>query len=64
MGYPQLKTYTKEITRDKFKYIADKNKRNASKELELLVEKHIENYEKENGEIVLQNTPPRISKGD
>ena len=35
----------------KIKYIANKNKRSANKEIEFILEEAVKNYEKENGEI-------------
>lgn len=48
---PIIKANTKQINIDKMKVIAETNKRSMSKELELLIENHINNYEKEHGEI-------------
>ncbi|WP_225415878.1 Arc family DNA-binding protein [Limosilactobacillus reuteri] len=36
---------------DKLKYIADYNGRSANKEIEQLIIKHVNNFEKENGPI-------------
>lgn len=36
---------------DKLKYIADYNGRSANKEIEQLIIKHVNNFEKENGTI-------------
>lgn len=36
---------------DKLKYIADYNARSANKEIEFLVKRHVEDFEKEHGEI-------------
>lgn len=35
----------------KIKYISDENGRSASKEVEMLIKKHIKRYEEDNGEI-------------
>lgn len=35
----------------KFRYIADYNARSANRELEVLIKKHIAEFEKENGKI-------------
>lgn len=40
-------------TLEKLRYISDNNFRTVNKELEMLVKKHIEAYEKENGPIPL-----------
>lgn len=40
-------------TLEKLRYIADNNFRTINKELEMLVKKHIEEYEKEHGPILL-----------
>lgn len=47
----QLKTYTTDEIIKKFSYIADKESRTISKQLEYIVKKEIQKYEKENGEI-------------
>lgn len=49
---PIIKANTKQINIDKMRVIAQKNKRSIAKELELLIEQHIENYEIKNGEIL------------
>ncbi len=36
---------------DKIKYLAELNKRSANKEIEFILENHIREYEKTNGEI-------------
>lgn len=48
---PILKTNTKQENIDKLKVIAKNNKRSMAKELELLVEIHIKQYEAIYGEI-------------
>ena len=48
---PQLKTYTDEETVKKFSFIAEKESRSVSKELEYITKQKIQNYEKEHGEI-------------
>ncbi len=48
---PVIKANTTQENIDKMKVIAEKNKRSMAKELELIVEKHIKEYEKEHGEI-------------
>lgn len=40
---------------DKIKYIASQNKRSANKEIEFILEQHIHEYEKTNGEILLNS---------
>ena len=40
---------------DKIKYIASQNKRSANKEIEFILEQHIQEYEKTNGEILLDS---------
>lgn len=50
---PIIKANTKQENIDKMKYIATINKRSLAKELELIVENHIIEYEKKNGEIKL-----------
>ena len=51
---PIIKANTSHENISKMKVIAKQNKRSISKELEWLIEKHIEEYEKENGEIILE----------
>ncbi len=40
---------------DKIKFIADKNKRSIAMQIEYLIEKHIEEYEKTNGSIKIND---------
>ena len=42
-------------TMDKLKYIADRNGRSANKEIEQLILKHIEKWEKTNGSILFDD---------
>ena len=46
-------------TMDKLKYIAEYNGRSANKEIEQLIIKHIDSFEKENGIINLDDFFPR-----
>lgn len=48
---PIIKANTKQINIDKMKYIAKMNKRSLARELELIVESHIEAYEAQHGPI-------------
>lgn len=48
---PIIKANTSHENISKMRVIAKQNKRSVSKELEWLIEKHIEEYEKEHGEI-------------
>ncbi len=48
---PIIKANTSYENVSKMAFIAKANKRSVSKELEWLIEKHIAEYEKENGEI-------------
>ncbi len=48
---PVIKANTSYENISKMKVIAKQNKRSIAKELEWLIEKHIEEYEKEHGEI-------------
>lgn len=50
---PVIKGNTKQENIDKMKIIAKSNKRSLAKELEYIVEKHINDYEAEHGEIML-----------
>lgn len=40
---------------NKLKYIANKNGRSGNKEIEVLIDKHIEMFEKEHGSINIQS---------
>ena len=51
---PVIKANTKQINIDKMKYIAETNKRSVAKELEMIIENHIEDYENKNGEIKIK----------
>lgn len=48
---PVIKANTSEENIEKMKVIAKAHKRSVAKELEMLIEKHIKDYEAENGEI-------------
>lgn len=54
---PQIKGYISEENAAKFKIIAKKEKRSTSNLIEVLIEKAIEEYEKENGPIILGDDP-------
>ena len=41
---------------NKLKYIAEYNARSANKEIEFLVDEHIRQFEKEHGEIILEDS--------
>lgn len=43
------------------KVIAENNKRSLAKELELIVENHIKEYEAKHGEIIIEETDKDIS---
>ena len=47
---PVIKANTSEENIEKMKVIAKAHKRSVAKELEMLIEKHIKDYEAENGE--------------
>lgn len=53
---PIIKANTTKENIDKMKVIAEANKRSVAKELEWLVERHIEEYEKKNGEIIIEES--------
>lgn len=50
---PRLATYTNNKTIRKFQYIADIEKRSASKELEFIVDEYISTYEAKHGELIV-----------
>ena len=39
----------------KFRYVAEYNARSANREVELLIRKHVEQFEKEHGEIIFDD---------
>ena len=39
----------------KFRYVAEYNARSANREAELLIRKHVEQFEKEHGEIIFDD---------
>ena len=53
---PIIKANTTQENIDKMKVIAAANKRSVAKELEWLIEKHIAEYETENGEIEINES--------
>lgn len=58
---PVIKANTKEDNIIKMKFIAEKNKRSVSKELEYIIEKHIAEFESKYGEIeIVRSTPKEI----
>lgn len=60
---PVIKANTTYDNIAKMKYIAKCNKRSLAKELEYIVEKHIDNFEQLNGEIIVDwMTPQEIIK--
>ena len=52
---PIIKANTSQENIDKMKFIAKANKRSMAKELELLIEIHIKEYESLHGEIQLKD---------
>lgn len=50
---PQLKTYVTEETANKFKVIAEKERRSTSNLLQVLIENKIKDYESKNGNVVI-----------
>lgn len=55
---PIIKANTTEENIIKMKAIAKENKRSLAKELEYIIEKHIDDYEQEHGEIEIYTMPP------
>ena len=51
--FPPFSLRVSEDLIDKIKFIASKNKRSANKEIEFVLEKYVEDFEKENGVINL-----------
>lgn len=56
---PVIKANTTQENIDKMKVIAEKNKRSLAKELEFIIENHINDYEKEYGKIELPEKPEK-----
>lgn len=51
----QISKFTLRIDRDllkKFRFVADYNARSANREIEILMRKHIREFEKKNGKII------------
>lgn len=55
---PVIKANTTQENIVKMKTIAKYNKRSVAKELEYLIEKHIEEFEEKHGEIGIYTMPP------
>ncbi len=51
---PLVKAYFDQKTKSKIEYICKKDKRSVSNLLELLAEKHIEEYENHHGELIIE----------
>ena len=51
---PIIAIRTTDTIKSKIEHIADENNRSVSKEIELLIKKHIKRYEDDNGEIKLK----------
>lgn len=43
---------------EQFRYVAESNARSANRELEILMKRHIQQFEKKNGRIELQKKDP------
>lgn len=56
---PVIRTRTKQENIDKMKFIAEYNKRSLAKELELIIEQHIAEFETEHGEITFYYMTPK-----
>lgn len=54
---PKFTLRTSREILEKFRYIADDNFRTVNKELEMLMQKHIAEYERKHGEIRLPDDP-------
>lgn len=51
---PLMAVRTSDEIKQKLEIIAEYNSRSASKEIEFLIKKHIQEYEAEHGKIILQ----------
>lgn len=52
---PIIAVRTEPKIKKKIEYIAEESNRSVSKEIELLIKKHIKRYEDDNGEIKVSN---------
>jgi len=52
---PQFTIRIDPLMLKKIRYVAEYNARSANREVETLIKKHIEDFEKENGEIILND---------
>ncbi len=52
---PQFTIRIDPLMLKKIRYVAEYNARSANREVETLIKKHIEDFEKENGEIILDD---------
>lgn len=59
---PIIKANTTQVNIDKMKVIAETNKRSVAKELEWLIERHIQEYENIHGEIELKPSAEEWAK--
>lgn len=59
---PVIKANTKQINIDKMKYIAKTNKRSLARELEMIVENYIKEYETQHGPIKVNRGGVKIYK--
>ena len=51
---PIIAIRTTDTIKSKIEYISEENNRSVSKEVELLIKKHIQRYEDDNGEIKVE----------
>lgn len=56
---PVIRTRTNQENIDKIKFIAEYNKRSLAKELELIIEQHIAEFEEIHGEITFRYMTPK-----
>ena len=53
--YTPFSLRVSEDLREKIKFIANQNKRSANKEIEFILENYVNEYEKNNGQIIITN---------
>ena len=53
--YTPFSLRVSENLREKIKFIANQNKRSSNKEIEFILENYVNEYEKNNGQIIITN---------
>jgi len=55
---PQFTVRIDPLLLKKFRYVAEYNARSANRELETLIRQHVERFEKEHGQITIEDLTP------